>query len=189
MDIPGNKELVKRCVSGDHEAWSEFVDRYSGLIYWAIRRKLYKYDNAYMVSDIEEIYQRVFSSIWERKSLESVSERDNISPWLAILASNITIDFIKRRNFEENLLVRDHEVADRCQFDDHDNEQIRLLGEAMKLLNGREKACFRLSYGSGKKHHEIAKIFNISVTSVSVMISRARKKIKRYIEQKNKKSM
>jgi len=187
MDKTGDRELVRRCVDGDAVAWNEFVDRFSGLVYWAIKRKLYKYDSADGESDVEEIYQRVMASIWGKRSLGTVRDRDNISPWLVVLTSNIAIDFLRKRYFEESMIsgsddpnIR-HQDPEEPEFDD---EYFRLLEEAMKLLNKRERTYLRLTYSSGKKHKEIARIFNTSEISVSVTISRVRSKIKRFIKSK-----
>ena len=98
------RELVKRCLGGNADAWGELVERFSGLIYWAIKRKLNKCDLTYLISDVEDIYQRLFASIWEKKSLLSVSDRGNIAPWLVVLASNFTVSFIREKQREENFL-------------------------------------------------------------------------------------
>ena len=61
-----DRNLIQRCIDGDAEAWSEFIDRFSGLAYWAINRILNKYNRTYLASEIEDIYQRLFSSIWDK---------------------------------------------------------------------------------------------------------------------------
>lgn len=181
-----DRKLIKKCLEGDAEAWSEFVDRFSGLIYWVIKRKLCKY-YIYMESDVEEIYQRVLASIWEKKSLTNVSERGNISPWIAVLASNLTIDFVRKKTLEEDFLREGPESESRPQRPDEgilDREDKRLLDEAIKLLNKKERAFLELNYIAGKKQREIAGIFNMKINSVSTIITRAKNKIKRYIESK-----
>jgi RNA polymerase sigma-70 factor (ECF subfamily) len=188
MDIKDDRELIKRCIDGNGQAWSKFVDRFSGLIYWAIKRKLNKYDSTYLMSEVEDIYQRIFTSIWEKKSFMGVSERTNVSPWLVVLASNFTIDYIRKKRTEENFLR--HNLEEIRPKDEETSifaeENKRLLDEAIKLLNEKEKAYIQLNYMAGKKHREIAEIFNTPVNSVSTIISRAKNKIKRYIESKNK---
>lgn len=180
-------ELVKRCIVGDADAWSEFVDRFSGLIYWAIKRKLNKYNCTYLTSEVEDIYQHIFASIWEKKSLANVCERVNISPWLVVLASNFTIDFIRKKRFEERFLRGDAEKEAIKHEEPHifAEENKRLLDEAIKLLNEKEKAYLELTYIAGKRHREIAEIFNTSINSVSTIISRAKNKIKDYIKSKS----
>lgn len=79
MDKNNDRELIKRCIDGNAEAWSKFVNRFSGLIYWAIKRKLAKYGRHYLISEVEEIHQRLFVSVWEKKSLMTVSERGNVA--------------------------------------------------------------------------------------------------------------
>lgn len=183
----GHRKLVQRCIDGDADAWSEFVDRYSGLVYWAIKRKLYKFGRTYLLSEVEEIYQRVFVSIWEKKSLERVCERDSISPWLVVLASNATINFIRKKRFEENFFCRSLEPEIQSEERDEDimdSDNERLLDEAVRQLSEKEKAYLELTYIAGRRHKEIAQIFNTSVNAVSLIIARAKNKIKKYIDSK-----
>jgi len=194
MDKRDDRGLIKRCIDGDAWAWSEFVDRFSGLICWTIKRKLSKHNCTYLMSEVEDIYQRIFTSIWEKKSLIGVCERDNISPWLVVLASNLTIDYLRRKKAEENFLRDAAGLETASRVDDKDivdaeSEYLlnkRLLVEAMGLLNEKEKTCLELNYIAGKRHREIAEIFNTSTNSVSTIIARAKNKIKKYIELKNK---
>ena len=194
MDKRDDRELIKRCIGGDAWAWSKFVDKFSGLIYWIIKRKLSKHNCTYLMSEVEDIYQRIFTSIWEKKSLIGVCERDNISPWLVVLASNLTIDFLRRKKVEENFLRDTSGLegalrAEKTDMLDMESEYLlnkRLLVEAMGLLNEKEKTCLELNYIAGKRHREIAEIFNTSTNSVSTTIARAKNKIKKYIESKNK---
>jgi len=188
MDIKDDRKLIKRCIDGDSGAWSEFVDRFSGLIYWAIKRKLNKYESTYLMGEVEDIYQLIFASIWEKKSLIGVSERTNVAPWLVVLASNFTIDYIRKKRTEENFLR--HNLEEIRPKDEGAlifvEENKRLLDEAIKFLNEKEKAYLQLNYMAGKRHREIAEIFNTPVNSVSTIIARAKNKIKEYIESKNK---
>lgn len=190
MGTKSDKALVNRCLSGDTEAWSDFVDRFSGLVYWAIKRKLNRYYSAYLTSDIEDIYQRLFTTIWEKKSLSAVSERDNIGPWLIVLASNLAIDFMRKKKREEDFLQ--NRFTTEAQIRDEDSavfveEKMDLLNEAIRFLNEKERLYLELNYLSGKQHKEIADIFNAPVNSVSTIIARAKTKIRVFIEEKDKK--
>ena len=60
MELNDDRELVRRCIEGNAEAWGEFIDRFSGLVYWAIKRKLNKYDNAYLENEVEDILQKEY---------------------------------------------------------------------------------------------------------------------------------
>lgn len=189
MEKGDDRELVRRCIDGEAGAWEKFVEKFSGLIYWAIKRKLCRYGCAYLINEAAEIYQRVFASIWEKKSLLSVSERGNIAPWLIVLASNSTIDFIRKKGLEENFIRGSLASGQKPQQNETPpllSEERRLLDEAIKLLNEREKACLELNCIAGKKHREIAEIFNMPVNSVSTAIARAKNKIKRHIESNAK---
>jgi len=187
MDKDNDRELIKRCIDGNAEAWSKFVNRFSGLIYWAIKRKMTKYGRDYLISEVEEIHQRLFVSVWEKKSLITVSERDNIAPWLIVLASNAAIDFIRKKSLEENFLrtaFKSEVIPQTNQRKAFFQEGDSLIGEAIKFLNEKEKAYLESSFIAGKKHKEIAETFNTSINSVSTIIARAKNKIKKYIESK-----
>ena len=189
MKTKSDKELVSQCIDGNPDAWGLFVDRFSGLAYWAIKRKLRRYCPAYLNSDAEDIYQRLFTSLWEKRSLEAVKDRDNISPWLIVLASNLAIDFVRKKKREEDFL-REELPKDVADGDNYSSvfikEERDILDNAMGSLNEKEKAYLELSYLSGKKHKEIADIFNVPMNSVSTTIARAKAKIKRLIAKKEK---
>ena len=187
MNRQDDRELVEKCIGGDPDAWGEFVDRFSGLIYWSIKRKLSKYYSSYLMSEADDIYQGVFTFIWEKKRLSEIRNRDNIAPWLIILASNATIDFIRKKNRMENAFRRAAEegLISQGRSKNLSAEKMSLLEDALRILNKKEKAYLRLNYISGKRHKEIAENFNTSINSVSTVIARAKNKIKRYIESKN----
>ncbi len=187
MEIKSDKKLVENCLEGAPDAWSDFVDRFSSLVYWAIKRKLNRYCLSHLNSDIEDLYQRVFASLLERRSLETVKDRDNISPWLIVLASNLATDFARKKKREEDFL-REELAKETPVIDDYSSVFIReksgILDSAMGVLTEKERAYLELSYLSGKKHKEIADIFNVPMNSVSTIIARAKTKIKRFIEKR-----
>lgn len=189
METKSDKELVKNCLEGAPDAWSVFVDKFSSVVYWAIKRKLSRYCAAYLNSDAEDLYQRVFASLWEKRSLEAVKDRDSISPWLIVLASNITADFMRKKKREEGFL-REELAKEMPPVDDYSlvfiKEKRDILDTAMGALTEKERAYLELSCLSGKKHKEIADIFNVPMNSVSTIIARAKTKIKRFIAKKIK---
>ncbi|MCG2704526.1 MAG: sigma-70 family RNA polymerase sigma factor [Candidatus Omnitrophica bacterium] len=189
METKSDKELVLSCLGGAPDAWSAFIDKFSSLVYWAIKRKLNRYCPAYLKSDAEDLYQRVFALLWEKRSLEAVKDRDNISPWLIVLASNLATDFVRKKKREEDFLQE--ELAKEIPpIDDYSSVLIKekrdILDKAMGILTEKERAYLELSYFSGKKHKEIADTFNVPMNSVSTIIARAKTKIKRFISKKIK---
>lgn len=104
-----------------------------------------------------------------------------------MLASNAAIDFIRKKNLEENFLrtaFRSEAIPQTNQREASLQEGGSLIGEAIGFLNEKEKAYLESSFISGKKHKEIAETFNTSINSVSTIIARAKNKIKKYIESK-----
>ncbi|MBN1871767.1 MAG: sigma-70 family RNA polymerase sigma factor [Candidatus Omnitrophica bacterium] len=185
MEKFDNRHLVSRCLNGDADAWSEFVDRFSGLVYWSIKRKLARNGFSYLMPDADEIYQGVFSSIWANRRLEGVKDRDDIEPWLVIIASNATIDYIRKRGHYTEFQARyrqEKSLPQKVVVEDVDT--MRLVDEAISSLNITERAYLELHFNSGMRHREIAQIYRISVNSVSTVIARAKHKIKKYVASK-----
>ena len=185
MDNKRDKYRLSECLNGDPEAWNWFVDKFSSLVYWTIKRKLFRYGYYYLVHDVDDIYQNVFSSIWENRDLENLKDRDKIEPWLIVVTSNLTIDYIRKRQRKDILLARKSEAQSMERNINMDNSETSLLiDKAMARLKKKEREYLELCFISGMKHREIAELFNIPVNSVSTVISRARNKIKKYIAEK-----
>jgi RNA polymerase sigma factor (sigma-70 family) len=71
----GGGELVRAAATGDHRAWDELVDRYSGLL-WSIAMA-YRLDRA----DAADVVQTVWLRLLE--NLEKLREPDRVAAWLA----------------------------------------------------------------------------------------------------------
>ena len=183
-----DRVIVSKCLAGDTNAWVEFVDRFSPLLFWTIKRKLNRCNASYLVNETEDIYQSLLSSIWHRRSLEQVSDRADIDPWLIVLASNLTIDYIRKRRLREKTLNETIEASIVDQNRPSPAPQtILFLDEAISCLKKKERAYLELNYMNGMKHREIAEAFNTSINSVSTIIARAKNKIRRHLKLKKMK--
>jgi RNA polymerase sigma-70 factor (ECF subfamily) len=80
--------LVGRCVAGDQEAWSTFVDRYARYVHAIIAR-------GYRLSghDAEDVFQDVFARAFER--LPSLREPAAVQGWVAQLTRNACVDRLR----------------------------------------------------------------------------------------------
>ncbi|UCH12149.1 MAG: hypothetical protein JSW18_04855 [Candidatus Omnitrophota bacterium] len=64
--------LIQRCANGEPLAWSKFIDHFSRLIFFAIKTKINKLCPNLSETDIYDIYQQVFLSIWQKQKLKSI---------------------------------------------------------------------------------------------------------------------
>jgi RNA polymerase sigma factor (sigma-70 family) len=124
------------------------------------------------------------------KSLLSISERSDIAPWLVVLTSNATIDFIRKKKREESflcntLISKTTPLDEKAEIFLEENKSF--LDEAIGFLSEKEKVYLQLNYMAKKKYKEIAALFGVSINTVSTIIARAKNKIKKYIILQRKK--
>jgi len=178
--------LIEKCVSKDALAWAEFITRYSSLITSAINKTFFQYP--YLAStreeDVKDIRQELFSFLWTGNKLEEVRQKDSIDYWLAVIARNATLNHARSKRSE--FLVGEESYFDGLKKDTRHEEEPQEKGDlkaeirAMyKTLSTREKLIFKLHFKKNCSQNTIAAIMRIPVGTVSSIISRMRKKIKK----------
>jgi len=96
-----DREFVRRCVKGDKQAWDEFVNRYSRLIYNYIHRilGLYGRDQA-LQSEIPDIFQEIFVLLSRDRCAKLASFRGRngatLASWLRQVTLNHTISYLRK---------------------------------------------------------------------------------------------
>ena len=166
--------LIERCIKREEKAWSEFINRFTGLVYYSARERLKRNGFSFSEQDIQDIVQNVFIDIWEKSRLAEVRERDKINAWLSIVGQTRALNFM--RNKRERLLNSD-ELAnvENIVVDKRGGagpELIEELEKAIELFSPKEKIILKLNVVHGKTHKEIAGFMNMPVNTVSTIIAR-----------------
>ncbi len=184
-------ELIRRCLQKEKKAWDVFVRKYSKLIYWAIRKRLNASGFKFSQDDIDGIFQEVFLSILEGDKLGQLKDPKIIPGWLAIIASNKTVDFMRRTIREDRRLVVDMPVLkdDNFKQELHQRDLIDLIGSSINSLSAKAKIVISFNLLQGRTHKEIASIMNMPVNTVSTLIARAKEKLKQDLERKGIKDL
>lgn len=174
---------MSRCLAKDGRAWTQFVDRFAGLIFWSIKTRLRQYNQDYTQQDLEDIFQNTFTLLWEKDKLGQVRNRQDICGWLVMVAANCALNYF--RNKRERLLEPESWPALAAASSDYsptailNQEKIDcLLEQVFSLLSPQEEIIFKLAYLFGKTHQEIGKILKMPQSSVSSIISRTKEKLK-----------
>jgi RNA polymerase sigma factor (sigma-70 family) len=87
-------ELVRRCHTGEQEAWNELVERYSRYVF-AICSQGYRLQG----HDAEDAFQEVFLRIYAR--LGSLRDPAALRPWIAQLTRRVCLDRVAAGRREE----------------------------------------------------------------------------------------
>lgn len=196
------EELVLGCIRKDRKSWDAFVERYSKVVYWAIRDRLRRYGYDHSEEDINDIHQDVFVALWAGGKLSQLKERGKVAGWLAMVAGNAAIEHFRRARRQsppscvslyeqvyrdddgktiEEVLPSGAAGPDRqAQL----NEARAELVSAIERLSPKERMAARMSLLHGMKHAQIAAALELPVNTVSTTVARAKKNLKEKLEKR-----
>jgi len=86
--------LVARCRTGDEEAWTQLVERFSRYVY-AISTQGFRLRD----QDAEDVFQEVFARVYER--LDTLRSDEAVQPWIAQLTRRLCVDKLRAGSREE----------------------------------------------------------------------------------------
>lgn len=150
----------------DEQAFSHLYDNYAGALYGMVRQ---------IVPDKElsnDVLQEVFVNIW-RKIDSYDSSKGRLFTWMLNIARNASIDKIRSRNYQENLLkapIDENDIAHpvvRQGIDDYG------LKKLIFKLKDEQRMLIDLSYYQGFTHDQIARALNIPLGTVKTRLRTA----------------
>lgn len=188
-DIFRNKELleaIKQLKSGDERGFATIYHQTYKYIY--SRAKTMFSDEQQVQDLVQEVYVAVYRNIGSLKSDES------LYAWLR------TITFqqgtkLMRKDRKELLLSEDNEEMFDSILDEDaevendlvDRQDIETIRECINKLSSEHKSVILAYYYDNLKVEDIAELLEISVGTVKSRLHSARKKLKEYIEEQEKK--
>jgi RNA polymerase sigma-70 factor (ECF subfamily) len=183
--------LIERCLQRDKKAWDLFVQKYSRLIYWAIRKRLVASSFTFNQDDIDCIFQEVFVSILDGDKFLQLRETKTIASWLAIIASNKSVDFMRRKIKENQRIIPDLPESFNNVFKEEleKKDLAGLVSSAINNLSAKEKIIVSLNLIENRTHREIAAFIGMPVNTVSTIIVRAKEKLKRELNRSGFKNL
>lgn len=171
--------VVKKAIAGEEKAYAELFKRYKDSVYFMILKMV---NNRTDAEDLMfEAFEKAFSS------LSYYSPQFAFSTWLFKIASNNTIDFIrKKKALTVSLDVDDINPDDRGYINSipadvrtPDEEAIRsqradFMREKVSMLKGRYRRLIELRYFEEFSYEEIAVELTIPLGTVKAQLFRAR---------------
>lgn len=180
-----DRVLIERCIRREEKAWGEFIEQFSGLLYYSARERLKRNGIAFGQEDIEDIVQAVFLEIWDKERLSEVKERKRIRAWLSIMAQTRALNYMRNK---KEILLRQEEFykidnlvagSGPCLGSDGDSEALlKKLEKVTESFSAKEKIIVKSNMIYGKTHKEIARFMNMPVNTVSTVIARKKKLIR-----------
>lgn len=161
---------IDRALAGDKQAFGELMNRYSGAVFGLAYRMLGN------PQDAEDAVQEIFLRAYSR--LDSFDRSRKFSTWLLSIASNYSIDRLRRRRY--NWLTLD-DVAfwlpsekagpERSALE---SEQRAAVHQALQALPENYRLVTVLRYINDLSYDEIGQITGLPESTIKTRLHRAR---------------
>jgi RNA polymerase sigma-70 factor (ECF subfamily) len=171
-------ELINAAVRGNQEAYKRLMKKYHpqlyNLIYRLVRNK----------GEVEDLTQEAFVKAFA--SLRNFNHEFAFSTWLYKIATNNTIDYIRKRKLETFSIDKpiaseesdySYELPDTTYEPDKDiirMQRSALLQEAIAELPEKYRKVIVLRHNEERDYAEIARILKLPIGTVKAHIFRAR---------------
>jgi RNA polymerase sigma-70 factor, ECF subfamily len=146
--------LIGRIAAQNRDAFSQFYDRYSPIVYSLALRMLR------VQSDAEDLLQEVFLQVW-RQAMAYSAERGSPEAWLINIARSRAIDKLRsiRRREKSFVLTEDPAAAespDNLETSAGESETRLVMNSALANLPEAQRRVIELAYFGGLSQSEIA---------------------------------
>jgi RNA polymerase sigma-70 factor, ECF subfamily len=179
-------DLVARAQQGSEKAYRELLVRYQRPVFSIIYRMIRDREQAEDLA--QETFVRVFNHI------ERYDPRFKFSSWIFKIATNLTIDWIRRKELDtvsidgsRNAVTAEQIEATSITLASQDENPEELLeakelGEeietAISRLRPEYKAAILLRHVEGREYQEIAEILSLPLGTVKTYIHRGRNELR-----------
>jgi RNA polymerase sigma-70 factor (ECF subfamily) len=191
-----DESLAAACAAGNPKAWTALIDRFGGVVCGTIRNVLGRYGLAGRQELVDDICQRVFTDLWEKRRLEGLREKSLVRPLLVNLAVWRAVDGARDLLKEKGRTVAAETngapdvLADRPAPGPDPRERARrreleaIVERELEALPSREAYILRLSAREGLTHRQIAELLGMPRDTVSTVVRRARGRIRASLVEK-----
>jgi RNA polymerase sigma-70 factor (ECF subfamily) len=192
MDL---KTLISKCNEKDTKAWDIFYRKYKVFILKCVKYKLKRTGITPGDFDAMDITHDIFHSIWDKNKLEKIENPLYLKSWLSIFSLNFTRNYLRKHYYKKtSTLSLDTTTIKETKIplkeiipDTHVNitgeiDYRDLYSWASKAINAlpkKQKIAIKLNILFGKKHVDISRIMNLPLPTVSSLILRAKKIIRK----------
>jgi RNA polymerase sigma-70 factor (ECF subfamily) len=183
-----DRSLIDRCVRKEPGAWTDFVDRYMGLIYHVIQHAAYARSRAVSSEDVEDIAAEVFLKIVDDDYaiLRKFKGMSSLPTYLTVIARRIAVKELIKRHREQEL---GHANAHRAFVDDGASGEVEAIASAEEVermldeLPERDREVVRLYHLKYQNYRQIGKKLGIPENSVGPILARARQRLRAAAEE------
>lgn len=184
-------KYVEQALKGNEAAYAKLVDKYERSLYFHIRKMIREQE---LVEDlVQEVFMKAFHN------LSTYSNEYAFSTWLYRIATNHTIDYLRKKklktlSIDQPFKTRDGEME--MQLPDTNfsadepvikKERKNIVQDAIQNLPEKYKVVIEMRHMEEKSYQEIADILDLPLGTVKAHIFRARELLyKALVDKKDK---
>lgn len=183
--------LVKKAIGGNESAYKQLVDKYERALYFHILK---------MIKDkeqVEDLVQETFVKAFD--NLNTYSTNYAFSTWLYRIATNHTIDYLRKKklktlSIDEPMRTKDGEMEmqleDESAGTDRDiirKQRQKIVQKAIENLPEKYRKVIEMRHMEEKSYKEIAKVLDLPLGTVKAHIFRARELLYKALKDKRQK--
>jgi len=188
------KQIIADLKDGSEQAFSDFVNDFQEKV---VSTCLGFAPN---LQDAEDIAQEVFVEVY--RSIGKFREQASLSTWVYRIAVSKSLEFIRHRKrkkrvafFQSLIGLEDERTQSISDTFNHPGVQIEnkergaIIFAAINQLAENQRIAFVLSKVEGLSYQEIAKIMDLSISSIESLLHRAKKNLQKKLEVYYRKEM
>lgn len=180
-------DLVNRAREGDTVAFDELVVKYTPRLYGLVYHMTSNHE------DTNDVLQDVFAKAY--RALKRFQGKSTFYTWIYSIATNMTLNFLKKRNRRrglslddiDNAIENDKEFIELTSRSDpvreaNISELQERLNMAMQELSEDHRAVVTMFDIQGMPHAEISKILGVSEGTVRSRLFYAHRQLQTYLD-------
>ena len=175
-ELQPDEQVVQDVIDGDRQAYRLLVERYQRAVFAVAMRVL---DDPHAANDAA---QNAFVGAFEK--LHSLRRRGAFGAWLLTIARREAVT-IARANRKLQPLRCAEEPASEAEYESRIDQTQKDLLLALDRLPVHEQRPVMLRYFDGRTVAEVAEMTGYSVGTVTKQISRALKRLRKYLKDES----
>jgi RNA polymerase sigma-70 factor (ECF subfamily) len=184
-------ELLGALLRGNRQRWSDFSRRYERLIASCVLRTLRRYDATFSREDLDDLVSEVWLALlrddMKKLRLYQAERGFRLASWIALIATNTTIDRLRARQAEstylEDIETPEVEASSKPDEDAMDRQRAELVQAALSQLSAEERAFVLDCFHEQRAPEEIARQHGVAVNTIYSRKFKIREKLARIVRR------
>ena len=185
--VDPDTELVSRAREGETAAFDELVEKYTPKLYGLVYHMTSNHE------DTNDVLQDVFAKTY--RALKRFRGKSTFYTWIYSIATNMTLNFLKKRNRRRAMSLNDVDLAieNDKEFieatsksdpvrEANISELQERLNMAMQQLSDDHRAVVTMFDIQGMPHAEIAKILGVSEGTIRSRLFYAHRHLQTFLD-------